>query len=632
MSETMSISPGVTAMLFHAAAAKGILGGEPAALLARLDGMAEDLFPRGHDFFSALFRCGERPARGAAAPGVREIGDAFHAGAFSGRETRRLDGSYYTPGAVIDRILDLIEPRLFPADGKPGEGGTLCDPALGCGYFPLRLAERLAARWPGRWKPVRRWFETGLFGADKEPAAVFMARALLWLALSGPDGEYVPSAGRLVCGDSLLGPPFGEGAGGKRAPAGTPAAPEALDWNVLFPGVAADGGFDCVVGNPPYEVLTNFGRHPGRAVLADRLRRTGWYADSLTGQINLYRCFIERSLDLLKPGGALSMVVPLSLARDAAARRLRGRLLERDGAGKWLLFGENDALFPGITQSACIFLAEKGKGRAETIEIASGGASRSLTFESLRRLSGGDLVLPDLDEAGMRLAAWAEGHCRARLDDYADMAVGEVDQTVYRQCLSDADTGCLLARGSHITPFHLDVEPRPGKERFLHLDRFLEMKQGMAGICRRNAGLWRVAQLGIRNMRSFPRLVAALAPPGVYLGNSLNVYYPKPGVSAACLAGLLNSTMLERLFRIASGNNNINLREMRRLPFPADPPPGAVAALETAFGNCARLAAGGCAESDLAMARAGLDMAAADCFRLPETLRRFAVSGRPGVS
>lgn len=631
MSDTMSISPRVTAMLFHAATAKRILNGDRAALLSRLGGMAEDLFPSGHDFFPALFHSGEAAARGGAAPGVREIGDAFHADAFSGREKKRLDGSFYTPDAVIDRILDLVDAHLFPDGETPGKGGTLCDPALGCGYFPLRLAERLAARWPGRAKQARRWFGANLYGVDKEPAAVFMARALLWLSLSGPDGEYVPSAERLVCGDSLLGPGFGEDADdaadaldGARERDGHGRLPGAVDWSMAFPAVAANGGFDCVVGNPPYEVLTNFARHPERAVLAGQLRRTGWYGDSMTGQINLYRCFIERSLGLLRHGGVLSMVVPLSLARDAAARKLRSRMLERDGTGEWLLFGENDSLFPGITQSACIFMAEKGKGRAETVAIASGGVAHALSFESLRRLSGEDLILPEPDEAGMRLAAWTGEHCRARFDEYADMAVGEVDQTVYRQCLSDTDTGCLIARGSHLTPFRLDVDPRPGKERFLDLTLFLDMKKGMAETCRRNAGFWRVVQLGIRNMRSRPRLVAALSPPGVYLGNSLNVYYPKLGVSGPFLAGLLNATLLDRLFSLISGNNNINLREMRRLPFPHDPPDGAVAAVEKAFGICVESARDG---RELAGARVELDTAVADCFRLPEALRRFAIFG-----
>lgn len=599
-----SISPAVMALLRRAAIAKGILRGRPEAILDCLEQLADGLLPA-PDLFS-LFFSPSGDAEGGAVD-LREIGCAFWEGAAVSRAERRLEGSFYTPVAVIDQIIHMVWKDAAPGGDKDNASSpTVCDPALGCGFFPLRLIERMLATRSLSAGAVREWAAHCLYGVDVDAPAVFMARALLWLALSDAKTVFMPDPGHFRLGDSLLGPAFGQRTGG-----------DGLDWGAAFPGVGERGGFDVIFGNPPYEVLTNFSRHGERRELADALRACGFYQDALRGQLNLYRCFIERSLDLLRPGGVLSFVVPLSLARDAAALPLRRRLLERDASAEWILFGERDNVFPGVTQSACVFKARRDGGRAARLTVAARGDRSRLTLDELQAYSGGALTIPSLDREGMKLWKWLWRHAAGRVEDAAEMRVGDVDQTVYRDCMSDRDTGCILARGAHLSPFHLDVRPLPGKERFLDLERFLAKRGGSAEACRERADVWRVAQLGIRNMHSRPRLVAALVPPGVYLGNSLNVYRPKEGVSLDYLAGMLNSALLDWLFCLGSGNNNINLQEMRPLPFPVCPEAELVAAVEGCFRDCSQAASLG---ESLAESWSRLNQAAAACFGVPGDL------------
>ncbi|MDR1518607.1 MAG: Eco57I restriction-modification methylase domain-containing protein, partial [Planctomycetota bacterium] len=520
---------------------------------------------------------------------------------------------------LIDQILDLVWDRLFPG-GFPGggDGKNICDPALGCGYFPLRLVERLLAGHPSRLPDIRRWAANHLYGADSDAGALFMAKTLLWLALSGRGEEFIPPPGRFRLGDSLLGPGFAgiPGFGTAAHPDGAPI----VDWPAAFPEIAAGGGFDIMVGNPPYEALTNFRRRPERERLARALRQSGHYRYSLHGQVNLYRCFIERALDLLRPGGVLALVVPLSLARDASSLPLRRRLLESEAADDWSFFPESDRLFAGVTQSLCVFRAVRGGGGAGKLRIRQGGAVREWSLAK-KNAWGGDPILPFPDEAENDLCAWLRSHCRTSLGEAADLRVGEVDQTVYRDCMLAEDSGCLLARGTHLSPFRLDLDPAPGKARFLDRERFLAMRGGMAEAVAGRAARFRVVQLGIRNMLSRPRLIAALAPPGVFIGNSLNVLVPKGGLPLESLAGLLNSRLLDRLFRLGSGNNNINLAEVRRLPFPEHPDPVLALAVADAYRLCAAFAKD--APADLADARGRLDAAVEDFYRLPADLRKI---------
>ncbi|MCC8179964.1 MAG: Eco57I restriction-modification methylase domain-containing protein, partial [Planctomycetes bacterium] len=510
-------------------------------------------------------------------------------------------------------------------------------------FFPLRIIERLRRSKSVSLDAIREWAAASLYAIDIDPAAVFMTRTILWLALSNRSGEFLPPIRHIVAGDALLGPGFGTRDGATTA--AMVRNKNRLDWQAAFPDIAAAAGFAAVIGNPPYEVLTNFSRHPERAELAQAVRDSGFYRDSLSGQINLYRCFIERGLDSLRPGGELAMVVPLSLARDAAALPLRRRLIGQCHADEWLLYGEDAELFPGVTQSACIFKAVNNGEKAERLRIVDAGQPRRpvsvIAVNALSRLTGGALTLPQLDRDGAKLLTWLADNCPGQLGQAADCRVGEVDQTIYRDCMRDDDTGCVLARGAHLSPFFLDVSPVPGKARFLDLPLFLRRKGAQAEQVEKRNGVWRIAQLGIRNMHTLPRLVAGLIPPGVYAGNSINLFTPRQNgpetVTLDFLAAMLNSSILDWLFRLGSGNNNINLHEMRRLPFPVDPPNDAAGQAAQAFRDCAELAKQrhnveptdttfSANDEKYKSAILRLNRTAVACYRFPESLDELAKS------
>lgn len=534
----------------------------------------------------------------------RSIGDVcWRKGAE--REERRLAGSFYTPDFLIDRILDLLWEEIIPGVMDPDKAITVCDPAMGCGFFLLRLVERLKEKRISA-ERIAEWVSGNVYGVDKDANAVFLARSLLWVTLSEPGAVFWPDPGKLCCGDSLLGPGFGQGGKGN-----------GVMWGKAFPEIASAGGFGVVFGNPPYEVLTNFARNPAAKRYAEKLRSSGWYKDSLKGQINLYRCFIERGLGLVRDGGALSFVVPLSLARDGVAVGLRKRLLLKDGAEEWLLYGEGESGFDGVIQSVCVFAARKGKGAAKRVRVESSKGIGELEVDELEGFGGGVAAIPEVGAAELRLWRWIRENVAGTLGKAVEMRVGEVDQTVYRDCMRDEDTGCLLARGGHLQPFVLDSEAKAGKERFLDKARFWAKKGGVKRTLLEKIEVERVVQLGIRNMKTRPRLVAAVAPPGVYLGNSLNVFYPRNGMSSRCLCGVLNSRLLDWMFCLGSGNNNINLREMAGLPFPDDFDKTAALGVEKATERCIKAAIKG---ADGAGVRSEMDRHVEALYRIPAHL------------
>ncbi|MDR1613812.1 MAG: Eco57I restriction-modification methylase domain-containing protein [Planctomycetota bacterium] len=599
-----SVPGAVVTALRAAARTKGLIGGDSKSELAAFRRLAVRLFPPETVTLPHSQAVG---TRGDIDP--RRVGEIYWRGKSLDQLGQRHDGRYYTPNQAIDRILALVWDDIFP--GGRFADATVCDPSIGCGFFFLRLLDLVRKRFSPDIGDLRAWGESALYGVDKDPGAVFVARACLWLSLSDSEREFIPD--NIRCGDALL----GEGFSGSATPRPLYASPGSLDWRRAFPRIAAAGGFDAIIGNPPYEILTNFDRYPERRELASAVRGSGLYLDSLGGQINLYRLFIERSLSLLRDGGALSMIVPASLARDTCAGRLRRRLLFRENADDWLLQREKETVFAGVTQATCVFRARKNWGPAELVRVESAGLEK---MSPLSEIAAGDGAIPYPDDRAGELAHALKGRFSRTLSDVADIRVGEVDQTVFRDCMRDDDTGCLLARGAHLRPFLLDVASLPSRARFLDRDLFLQRKGGQAQACRDRAAVIRIAQLGIRNMQTLPRLVAALIPPGVYLGNSLNAFIPESGADAIFLSALLNSRLLDRLFRSLSGNNNINLCEVRGLPFPDELPPGRRRRVRDSYRACEAAAA---SNGDVSFARRALDAAVYECYALPAKWRSF---------
>ncbi|HQT73479.1 MAG TPA: N-6 DNA methylase [Acidiphilium sp.] len=141
---------------------------------------------------------------------------------------RRRTGSHYTPRSLT---APIVKYALEPAFGKLGPDATpqqvlelkLCDPAMGSGAFLVEacraLGERLVAAW-ARWPDKRPKIPADedeelharrlvaqrcLYGVDKNPRAVDLARLSLWLATLARDHEFTFLDHALKCGDSLIG-------------------------------------------------------------------------------------------------------------------------------------------------------------------------------------------------------------------------------------------------------------------------------------------------------------------------------------------------------------------------------------------------------------------------------------------
>ncbi|MBN8497369.1 DNA methyltransferase, partial [Accumulibacter sp.] len=154
------------------------------------------------------------------------IGDAEeHAGGSTKGNARKLSGSYYTPDSLVQELIKsaldpVIAQALATHPQRPVQALlelSVCDPACGSGHFLLaaarRIAEEVARLSATDGNPLPADYRHALrdvvahciYGVDKNPLAVELARTALWLEAYTPDRPLTFLDHHLRCGDALLG-------------------------------------------------------------------------------------------------------------------------------------------------------------------------------------------------------------------------------------------------------------------------------------------------------------------------------------------------------------------------------------------------------------------------------------------
>ncbi|MSP57160.1 MAG: hypothetical protein EXR69_16420, partial [Myxococcales bacterium] len=272
----------------------------------------------------------------------------------SGSAHRHDAGAYYTPAALVDHMLDtLLDPPHDTPHDTPHAVAVL-DPSCGSGNFLLAAAQRIAAAQisGGTGSGGTGSGGTGaVYGVDIDPVAVELCRASLWL-LRGQSGLPLCTFDHQVrCADALL-----------------------ADWEALFPAVHAAGGFDVIVGNPPY--LNQL--ETGTAASQDRLKqlksRFGASKGAYTDEATL---FLLLGLDLLGPGGRMALLHPLSLLAARDAEVARSRLASSCSIGSIWLTTEHIFAAASVYVCAVTFHKDFDRPQGRTVTRSWGNEFRS---------------------------------------------------------------------------------------------------------------------------------------------------------------------------------------------------------------------------------------------------------------
>lgn len=441
-------------------------------------------------------------------------------------------GAYYTPPALCERLLDMASDA-----GVDWSRARVLDPACGGGAFlapvALRMAESLQDREPS---VVLRDIERRLVGFELDPFAGWMSQVFLEAALGARFQTATERLRRVVrvC-DSL-----------ERRASGR--------------------GFDLVVGNPPY----------GRLTLPPPLRRK--FGRSLFGHANLYGVFTDLALRLACKGGVIAYVTPTSLLSGEYFKALRG-LLGREAPPDSMDFvALRKGVFADVLQETLLAAYKRGGDPcAAQVHFMSPG-----TDGSIHTVAAGSFQLPDVPE---------EPWLIPRND--AQAALLRVAGALPHRL---ADWGYTVSTGPLVWNRHKDgLKKRPGELRFPLIWAESVRPNGdfaFRAEKRNHEPYFEPKQDERWLVTDFPcvlvqrttakeqcrRLIAAELPESflaqhgaVVVENHLNMVKSVDGageVSPAVLAAVLNSDVVDQLFRCINGSVAVSAYELKALPLP----------------------------------------------------------------
>lgn len=138
------------------------------------------------------------------------------------------------------------------------------------------------------------------------------------------------------------------------------------DFDHIFPRATGDGGFDAIVGNPPYVRIQRLAKYAPNELAYYRSERSG-YSTARPGNIDKYFLFIERGLGLLKPTGRLGFIVQSRFMLLKAAAKLRRLISEGQHLSELTHFGIHQ-VFEGRLTYAAIVVLSRGPNDAFVVE------------------------------------------------------------------------------------------------------------------------------------------------------------------------------------------------------------------------------------------------------------------------
>lgn len=527
--------------------------------LTTLDGATVSYASLGAEHLGAVYERLLSYSLAAASDGALSI---------AGGVSRKRSGSHYTPRALAEAVVrGTLAPLLAGGDSDAVVALRVCDPSMGAGAFLIatcrQLSEALSLRWraEGRAKTdrdARREVASRcVYGVDLDGFAVELARRALWLWVCDASLPITFADGALREGDSLVGP--------------------SLD----FEDVARGGGFDALVGNPPWVSYAGRAAQP----LDPSLRRhyLAQYA-SFHGYRNLQAMFVERAATVARPSGRLGLVLPSSMAEldgYGPSRAAHDRLAVCDPELPDL--GEDG--FLGVFQPSMVLYSTV---RAAPLAVGSDAPwpierpdVDDEARELLARLSGPTFDPSVFGERGLQTSG----------DDVDHLA--EQPDTTHTVALRVGSDIAAFRRG----PPSLWADAR----------RF--------GARLRAPEAWREVAVLIRQTARVPIAVRA---DGAGFRNSILAGFERDGVTAELLVAYLNTSVIRWRHYYSNrdarlGMPQVKIGHLRAIP---SPPPACVEAL-TALG--ARLSARN--DGVTAAEQRALDDLVADAFGLRESQR-----------
>jgi type I restriction-modification system DNA methylase subunit len=294
---------------------------------------------------------------------------------------RKEQGIYYTPSYIVDYIVkNTVGEYIRTHTPEEIKKVKILDPACGSGSFLIKAYKELENYWKQNsdfaqltldseefYSKKVEILKNNIFGVDLDPKAVEIAQLNLLLQIS-EKGEKLPLLqNNIKVGNSLIDDPS--------------ITDKAFKWEEEFPEIMKEGGFDIIIGNPPYSNIKS----------EDVLKNLSYFKNLSNGVVNSATLFLKKSLDLLKKNGSLGFIIPKSFTYVKSWRPIRKIIYENSQLLK--LIDVSKAFKDVLLEQVIIIIEKKEPNPNETVSLISEFYTPS---QSLTKISYGEIIKNDM--------------------------------------------------------------------------------------------------------------------------------------------------------------------------------------------------------------------------------------------
>lgn len=502
---------------------------------------------------------------------IREKAHSSNSGELRSLSRRKTEGIFYTPDHIVRHILDRTlgsylqtleqscrssaglnqsiqestysrrEITAYRAYQKTLENIRIVDPACGSGAFLVHVFDflmlehrRVGAVLGDLFSTeeyTRQILQKNVYGVDLNEESVEITKLSLWLKTATINEKLTSLDNTIKCGNSIIDDSQVAGEG-------------AFNWQQKFPEVFSEGGFDIVVGNPPYVKARSM-----RSKDREYLKRTYKH---LTGSYDLYVVFLLLAARLLKPSGRFGWIIP-------------NKFLISDYARKPFNYLEQISLLTIIDVSGLGVFSGVGVYPILLVgDLSESGTPRRFQASTVDQLQSGQLTeggtnyyddsfdTLNLKSAGILMNAGTTGF----------------EAQVVKRLLNEQHRGIPFAVSGSVDPYTLDTSRVPYMKS-VYSNPFVDPDS--PDVASSKYSFWNSPKIVIAGMTK--RIEAVYVSTPLALGVGVYGIYDFSNYDPYALLGVLNSRYMSEYFieafkdkHLAGGYLAINKSNLEKLP------------------------------------------------------------------
>ena len=324
--------------------------------------------------------------------------------------------------------------------------------------------------------------------------------------------------------------------------------------------------FDLVIGNPPYYQLREIDK-----ANQDEYKKSQYHQYAEGGRLNIFQYFVPFSVMVAKDGGIICLITQNSILGEDTAISNRKYIFDNTQVIQFISFPERDnhkkRVFESVKMSVAISLLQKTKPLDNKEFLITVWKEKQMLNSLKHKTTSSDikstfpktLAIPISSNHGFEILKTVKN-----LENvyYLKSSAGEIDMTKYSDKFSDDKSGYRVITGAQIHKFMVNDKPQQGRIYYLGKDDIPTSGKF------KYKSYSRLAFQRITGVDSPIRLIATIVPKNTLLANSCNFVFEEDPIKLRYELGLLNSNLINQIYKITSTNTNVTTSEINSIPIP----------------------------------------------------------------